>query len=246
MSEKPLSIDDLTVAYRGKPVLWDIDLELPEGKLIAIIGPNGAGKSTLLKAILDLVPRTSGLVKVFGKKYRHQRKMVGYVPQRGSVDWDFPTTTLDIVMMGMYGKLGWIRRPGKKERETALNALEKVGMANFADRQIGQLSGGQQQRVFLARALVQDARLYLLDEPFSGVDASTEKAIVQLLKELKRDGKTVVCVHHDLTTASDYFDWAVLLNVHLIDAGPFDRTFTLENLQKTYGDTLQFLSHLKK
>lgn len=246
MPEKPLIIDDLTVAYRDKPVLWDIDLALPAGKLIAIIGPNGAGKSTLLKAVLDLVPRTSGLVHVFGKQYRYQRKLVGYVPQRGSVDWDFPTTVLDVVMMGTYGKLGWVRRPAKTERDSAVAALEKVGMAGFAERQIGQLSGGQQQRVFLARALVQDARLYLLDEPFSGVDAATEKAIVQLLKELKKDGKTVICVHHDLTTAADYFDWAVLLNVRLINAGPFESTFTLENLQKTYGDTLQFLSHLKK
>lgn len=235
----PVEINDLTVAYRDKPVLQDIDLTIPEGKLAAIIGPNGAGKSTLIKAVLGLVPTAAGSVHIYGKPYAAQRRLVGYVPQRGSVDWDFPTTALDVVMMGTYGKLGWIRRPGKAERDFALHCLDQVGMAEFAQRQISQLSGGQQQRVFLARALAQDARLYLMDEPFVGVDAVTERAIVALLQALQRQGKTVVCVHHDLDSAPDYFDWVALLNVRLIASGPFETTFTADNLRKTYGGTMK-------
>jgi manganese/zinc/iron transport system ATP- binding protein len=223
-------------------VLWDVDLTLPEGRLVAIIGPNGAGKSTLIKATLDLVPRAAGSVEFFGRPYNQQRRLVGYVPQRGSVDWDFPTNALDVVMMGTYGKLGWLRRPGKSEREWAQHCLEQVGMADFAQRQISQLSGGQQQRVFLARALAQDARLYLMDEPFVGVDALTERAIVDLLQQLRSAGKTVICVHHDLDSAPDYFDWLVLLNVRLIASGPFAETFTPENLQRTYGGRMQLLN----
>ncbi len=166
---------DLTVAYRDTPVLWDVDLDIPAGTLTAIIGPNGAGKSTLIKAAMGLVPVAAGSVQIFGRAYDEQRNLVGYVPQRGSVDWDFPTNALDVVMMGTYGRLGWIRRPGKAQRETALHCLEQLGMADYADRQISQLSGGQQQRVFLARALAQEAELYFMDEPFVGVDATTER-----------------------------------------------------------------------
>jgi manganese/zinc/iron transport system ATP- binding protein len=234
-------VTDLTVAYGELPVLWDIDMDVPAGKLMAILGPNGAGKSTLIKAILGLVPPAAGRVEIHGGLYRDQRHLVGYVPQRGSVDWDFPTTVLDVVMMGRYGALGWIKRPGKREREQALTALDKVGMADFRGRQISQLSGGQQQRVFLARALVQDAQVYFMDEPFQGVDARTEVAIVDLLKELRSQGRTVVVVHHDLQTVTDYFDWVMLLNVRRIASGPVDEAFTEENLRLAYGGRVDFL-----
>ena len=230
-----VTVHDLTVAYSDEPVLWDVDLTIPTGTLTAIIGPNGAGKSTLMKAILGLVPMAAGTVEIFGHTSARQRKLVGYVPQRGSVDWNFPTDALDVVTMGTYGQLGWIRRPGKEERDRAMHALDQVGMADFAHRQISQLSGGQQQRVFLARALVQDAELYFMDEPFVGVDARTEKAIIDLLKALRDRGKTVVVVHHDLETAPRYFDWVVLLNVQKIASGPMEEIFTPENIEQTYG-----------
>ena len=239
-----VAMRDLTVAYRDTPVLWDVDLDIPPGTLTAIIGPNGAGKSTLIKAAMGLVPIAAGSVQIFGRPYDVQRNLVGYVPQRGSVDWDFPTNALDVVMMGTYGRLGWIRRPGKAQRETAMHCLEQLGMADFANRQISQLSGGQQQRVFLARALAQEAELYFMDEPFVGVDATTERAIVDLLRELRARGKTVVCVHHDLESAPDYFDWLVLLNVRVIADGPFQATFTTENLARTYGGRTHLLSRL--
>jgi len=239
----PVSIKDLTVAYREKPVLWDVDLDIPAGSLAAIIGPNGAGKSTLIKAALGLIPAAAGTVEFFGKPYHKNRHLVGYVPQRTSVDWDFPTDALDVVLMGTYGALGWVKRPGKPQREWALECLAKVGMADFAKRQISQLSGGQQQRVFLARALAQNAQLYFMDEPFVGVDALTEKAIVALLHELRAQGKTVICVHHDLDSAPDYFDWVALLNVRLIAAGPFANAFTQENLTKAYGGRMYAFKH---
>jgi manganese/zinc/iron transport system ATP- binding protein len=223
-------------------VLWDVDLALPEGHLIAIVGPNGAGKSTLLKAMLGLVAPSTGWVKFYGESYARRRSWVGYVPQRESVDWDFPTSALDVVTMGLYGHLGWIRRPGRRQREIALTCLDKVGMREFARRQISQLSGGQQQRVFLARALAQDARLYLMDEPFAGVDATTERAILTLMQELRSEGRTVVAVHHDLQTVAEYFDWVVLLNMRLVSAGPVSEVFTDENLQRTYGGRLTVLS----
>jgi manganese/zinc/iron transport system ATP- binding protein len=236
-----IEVNDLTVAYREKPVLWDVDLQVPAGVLMAIVGPNGAGKSTLIKAILGLVRTAAGQVLVHGQPYAEQRKLVAYVPQRGSVDWDFPTSVLDVVMMGCYGSLGWLRRPGKKQREAAMAALGQVGMQDFAERQISQLSGGQQQRVFLARALVQEARLYLMDEPFQGVDAKTERAIVTVLQQLRADGKTVVVVHHDLETVPEYFDQVLLLNVRRIASGPVDDVFTEENLRLTYGGRVPFL-----
>ena len=239
--ETPLAIHDLTVAYHRKPVLWDVELNLPEGKLIALVGPNGAGKSTLLKACLDLVPKTSGEVLVYGEPYRKHRELVGYVPQRESVDWDFPVSALDVVVMGTYRHLGWFRRVGKKQRTAAMNALEEVGIAHLADRQISQLSGGQQQRVFLARALVQDAPLYFMDEPFAAVDAATEQAIVALLRKLNEKGKTCLVVHHDLATVTKYFDWVVLLNMRVVASGPTEEVFTRDNLQKTYGGKLSLL-----
>ena len=234
----PVEINDLTVAYRDTPVLSDVDLRIPQGKLVAVIGPNGAGKSTLIKAVMGLIPSVAGSVRIYGQPYEAQRKMVGYVPQRSSVDWDFPTTALDVVMMGTYGKLGWLKRPGKRERHQAEESLRQVGMSDFAERQINQLSGGQQQRVFLARALAQDAQIYFMDEPFVGVDATTEKAIVDLLKALQKQGKTVIVVHHDLDSAPEYFDWVVLLNKRLIASGPFKETFTSDNLRRTYGGAM--------
>ncbi len=236
-----LHVEDITVAYASKPVLWDLDLDVPEGVLMAIVGPNGAGKSTLIKAVLNLIPRAAGTARFYGKPYEQARQLVGYVPQRGSVDWDFPTSVIDVVQMGLYGKLGWFRRPGRAERELALHALDQVGMADFAPRQISQLSGGQQQRVFLARALVQDARIYFMDEPFAAVDAVTERAIVGILRELRARGKTVIVVHHDLQTVPEYFDWVTLLNIEVIAAGAVATTFTDENLLKTYGGRIAYL-----
>lgn len=238
----PLAIQDLTVAYHRKPVIWDVDLEIPEGKLVGIVGPNGAGKSTLIKACLNLIPRTSGKISIYGSAYEKARKRVGYVPQRESVDWDFPVSALDVVAMGTYGTLGWFRRVNKRAKSLAMQALDRVGLADYADRQISQLSGGQQQRTFLARALVQDADVYFMDEPFAAVDAATERAIVELLKELQRRGKTCLVVHHDLATVSQYFDWTVLLNMRVVAAGPTNKVFTQENLHKTYGGKLSLLS----
>ncbi|WP_205649732.1 metal ABC transporter ATP-binding protein [Aequorivita ciconiae] len=236
MEEKiAVKVDDLTVAYNYKPVLWDIDLSVPEGILMAIVGPNGAGKSTLIKTILGIIKPIAGSVTIFGKPYDKQRKLVAYVPQKGSVDWDFPTTAFDVVLMGTYGSLGWIKRPGAKEKKIALESMEKVGMLSYRNRQISQLSGGQQQRVFLARALAQDASIYFMDEPFQGVDATTEIAIINILKELRKAGKTVVVVHHDLQTVPEYFDWVTFLNVKKIATGPVKEIFNDDNLTKTYG-----------
>ncbi len=229
-----IEVEDLTVAYRHNPVLWDIDLAIPEGVICAIVGPNGAGKSTLIKAMLRLVPISSGTVTFFGRPLSEMRRSVAYVPQRSEVDWDFPTTVLDVVTMGSYGALGWIKKPGRKERERALLALEKVGMVEFADRQISELSGGQQQRTFIARALVQDASILLMDEPFAGVDAATEAAVLSVLRDLQREGKTLIIVHHDLLTVASYFDYVILLNVHTIATGTVKSAFTEENLAKAY------------
>jgi manganese/zinc/iron transport system ATP- binding protein len=237
-----LEVSGLTVAYHEQPVLLDVSLAFPAGKLTAVVGPNGAGKSTLIKAALGLVPTISGAVAVFGRPVRESRLRVAYVPQRTSVDWDFPTDALDVVTMGRYGRLGWFRRPGAPDRAAALACLAEVGMADFAHRQISQLSGGQQQRVFLARALAQGADLYLMDEPFAGVDAATEKAIVGLLRRLGDEGKTVVAVHHDLSTVAEYFDEVVLLNRSVVAAGPVARVFTEDNLRRTYGGRIAFLT----
>lgn len=237
-----VEVHDVTVAYHKRPVLWNVDCSLPKGKLIAIIGPNGAGKSTLLKAILGLIPVASGRVEIFGKPIREARSLVGYVPQRETVDWDFPIDALGVVLMGRYGRLGWLRRPGAADRAAARDALVRVGMEAFGRRQIGQLSGGQQQRVFLARALAQDAPLYFMDEPFAGVDAATERAILDVLRAMRDAGRTVVAVHHDLQTVPEYFDHVVMLNMRLVAAGPTGEVFTNENLQKTYGGRLTMLT----
>ncbi|MBZ8134271.1 metal ABC transporter ATP-binding protein [Afifella sp. IM 167] len=234
-------VEDLTVSYHEKPVLFDIDLNVPPGVMCAVVGPNGAGKSTLIKSILGLVKPTSGHITLHGLSYREVRSRVGYVPQRSTVDWDFPTTVLDVVTMGLYGRLGWFKRPGRHERRKAEEALRLVGMEDFARRQISQLSGGQQQRVFLARALVQEADVYFLDEPMAGVDATTERAIVKILGRLRDAGKTVIVVHHDLQTVTTYFDWLVLLNVRVIAQGPVQETYTAENLRAAYGGQIALL-----
>ncbi len=240
----PMSIHDMTVAYHRRPVLWDIDYNTPPGNLIAIVGPNGAGKSTLIKAVLNLVPTVSGQVSFFGEPYKKQRRRVGYVPQRSSVDWDFPVNALEVVTMGLYRSIGWFRPVTKKHRQAGMAALDRVGMADYAKRQISQLSGGQQQRVFLARALAQEADLYLMDEPFAGVDAATERAIVAVLRELKDAGRTAMVVHHDLQTVQEYFDEVVLLNMRLIASGPVGDVFTEENLRATYGGKLALLDRV--
>jgi len=237
-----IEVSDLTVAYHDRPVLWDVDVEVPPGVLMAVAGPNGAGKTTLIKAMLGLVKIAAGRVLIHGAPYKEQRAITAYVPQRGSVDWDFPTQVLDVVMMGTYGQLGWLKRPGKKQHEVAMHCLERVGMADYSHRQISHLSGGQQQRVFLARALAQDAQVYLMDEPFQGVDATTERAIIDLLRDLRTQGRTVVVVHHDLQTIPEYFDWVTLLNVRRIASGPVKSTFTPDNLRHTYGGRVAFLS----
>jgi manganese/zinc/iron transport system ATP- binding protein len=242
----PLSVYDLTVAYHRKPVIWDVSFDIPPGRLVGVVGPNGAGKSTLLKAIMDLIPRASGRIRLFGESYRRSRNRVGYVPQRESVDWDFPVDALDVVTMGLYGKIGWCLPVRRKHRELALEALSRVGIADLARRQISQLSGGQQQRTFLARALVQDADLYLMDEPFAAVDAATERAIVDLLREMKQRGKTVLVIHHDLQTVPEYFDHVILLNMRVVAHGPVGEVFTPENLQKTYGGRLTLLDEVSE
>ena len=234
-ADSMIKVHDLTVAYNQKPVLWDIDLSVPKGSLCAIVGPNGAGKSTLLKAILGLIKPISGGVDFPGIGFEKKTHKVAYVPQSSSVDWDFPATVLDIVMMGRYGHLGWFKRAGKNEKEMALQKLTEVGMEKYSHRQISELSGGQQQRVFLARSLVQEAEIYFMDEPLKGVDAQTEQVIISLLKRLRDEGKTVVVVHHDLRTVKTYFDRVILINLKVIAQGEVESVFTEENIAKTYG-----------
>ncbi len=243
-SETPLSVYDLTVAYHRKPVLWDVGFDIPAGALVGIVGPNGSGKTTLLKAVMELIPRASGRISVFGKPYHENRHRVGYMPQRETVDWDFPVDALDVVTMGLYRQVGWCLPVRKKHRRAALEALGRVGIEELAHRQISQLSGGQQQRTFLARALVQDADLYLMDEPFAAVDAATERAIIDILRDMKRNGKTAVVIHHDLQTVPEYFDYVVLLNMRVVAHGAVDQVFTRENLQKTYGGRLTLLDEV--
>lgn len=229
-----IKVEDLTVAYEDKPVLWDIELEVEKGVLMAVVGPNGAGKSTLIKTMLDLIKPITGEVRFYGEKYSKVRDRIAYVPQRGSVDWDFPTTVFDVVEMGRYGKVGWLKRVGKIDKEKTREAIRMVEMEEFSDRQISQLSGGQQQRVFLARALVQEADIYFMDEPFQGVDNKTEKSIIKILKKLRDENKTVIVVHHDLQTVKEYFDYVTFINVSVVASGPVEEIFTPENIEKTY------------
>ena len=241
-----LKIEQLSVNYDKTPVLWDIHCVVPEGKLVGIIGPNGAGKSTLLKTLLGMTKPLSGRIEFFGHPYKKMRQRIAYVPQRTSVDWDFPITAFEVVLMGRYGKLGFFKWPKQADKEAAFRALEMVGMLPFADRQISQLSGGQQQRLFIARALLQDADLYLMDEPFAGVDMATEKAIIALMDKLKVQGKTLLVVHHDLTTVDSYFDWVIMLNTCLIACGPVGEVFNQDSIMRTYGRTSALLDEAAK
>jgi manganese/zinc/iron transport system ATP- binding protein len=241
-----LKIEHLSVNYDKTPVLWDIHCSIPEGKLVGIIGPNGAGKSTLLKTFLGMTSPLSGKIEFFGKSYKKVRLRIAYVPQRSSVDWDFPITAFEVVLMGRYGKLGFFKWAKAADKEAAFHALELVGMQAYADRQISQLSGGQQQRLFIARALLQDADLYLMDEPFAGVDMATEKAIIALMDKLKVQGKTLLVVHHDLSTVDSYFDWVIMLNTCLIASGPVTEVFNSDTIMRTYGRTSALLDEAAK
>lgn len=239
-----IEVHNLTASYDGRPVLWDVDFNLEAGKIIGIIGPNGSGKTTCLKAIMGLIKPGSGFVKIFGHTLDEMRERVAYVPQRESVDWDFPASVLDVVLMGRYRSHNLFRRTNAADLEIAKQSIEKVGLTEFKDRQISQLSGGQQQRVFIARALAQQADLYLMDEPFVGVDAATESAILSLLHEMKDQGKTVLIIHHDLQTVSDYFDYLVLLNTRIVAKGTPHEVLTKENLSNAYGGQLTLLSKI--
>lgn len=236
MSAHPaLTIDNLSVAYHDNVVLQGITAALPEGEVCGIIGPNGAGKSTLIKACMDIVPRLTGSVQMFGQPLAAVRQRIGYMPQSVEVDWDFPASVRDVVMMGTYGRLGWFRRPGAEQRRRVDEALEKAGISELAHRQIGQLSGGQKQRTFLARILAQDPDLFIMDEPFAGVDAASERAITDVLLDLKQQGKTILIVHHNLHTLDRFCSWAMMINKTLITCGPVDEVFTDDNVLTAYG-----------
>ena len=236
-----LNVQQLSVNYDKTPVLWDLSFSIPTGKFVGIIGPNGAGKSTLLKALLGIVKPLSGRIEFLGKPYQDGKSSVAYIPQRNSVDWDFPIRVLDVALMGRFTKRGMFRRATAADREAAMRALETVGMQAFAKRQISELSGGQQQKVFIARALLQEADIYLMDEPFAGVDIATEKVLIKVLEGLRAQGKTIFVVHHDLHSVDQYFDWVILLNTSLIAYGPVEEVFCKEMLQKTYGGYFTFL-----
>jgi manganese/zinc/iron transport system ATP- binding protein len=241
-----LEFHDVTVAYGRRPVLWNIDLVVESPCLFGIIGPNGAGKSTLVKAALGLVPLAGGSIRFFGRPFAAVRRRVGYVPQRESVDWDFPVTVTDVVLMGTYPRLGWFRRPGARERGLARECLARVGLDDVAGRQIGRLSGGQQQRVFLARALAQEAEIYVLDEPMAGVDARSQELIFRVLADLRAAGRLVVVVHHDLRSAAEWFDRVALVDMRLVAAGPTADVLTADNLQRTYAGRLDVLDELAR
>ncbi len=239
-----LSIQDLTVSYDKKPVLWNINFSIPEGSIVGIMGPNGAGKSTLIKSVMELLPLSSGVIKLFGKNLNQVRKKIAYVPQRTAIDWDFPITVEEVVMMGRHPHLGFFKKPRISDKEVVDKCLKDLGIDSLRKKQISELSGGQQQRVFLARALAQEADLYFMDEPFVGVDASTEASIMKLMNQMKKAGKTVIVVHHDLQTASSYFDWLVLLNQRLIASAPLDHVFNEKTLGEAYGSQLTLLTKI--
>lgn len=241
-----IELHNVSVSYRETHALWNIDFSLPEHNMIAIVGPNGSGKTTMLKSVMGLIPINTGFIQVLGDELDRVRSRVAYVPQRGSVDWDFPINVFDTVLMGRYTSRKLFSRYSKEDKEIAMDALRKVQMESFRSRHISQLSGGQQQRVFIARALAQQADLYLLDEPFAGVDKATEQSIFELLQDMRNEGKTILVVHHDLQSVLEYFDWLVMLNTRLIAAGPAKAVFTAENLQKTYGGKLNILTEVSQ
>ena len=244
MERIALSVQDLTVAYERQVALWDVHFSLPMGKLLGVLGPNGAGKSTLLRTIMGLIPKRTGKIEIFGKSLEQARRAVAYVPQRESIDWDFPVSVYEVVLMGCYGRLGLFRKPSKEDKLRVEQALETVEMQAYKNRQVGQLSGGQQQRVFFARALVQHAELYLMDEPFAGVDARTEELIFSLLKNLAKQGHTLVIVFHNLYEVTKYFDWLLLLNKRLVGVGPIEKIFTEDHLKQAYGTTFPLLAEV--
>lgn len=240
-----ISVKDVSVSYFGKQVLENVSFQFTSGHLIGILGPNGAGKSTLMKAMLGLIPKDKGTIEINSKPIKDFRKRIAYVPQRSNIDWNFPITVRDTVVIGTYPKLGLLRRPKKEDKEWAMQCLEQVGMQDFASRQIGELSGGQQQRVFLARALAQKADYFFLDEPFVGIDVSSEEVIIGILKKLQSEGKIVFVVHHDLTKVKNYFDELVLINKQLIDAGPVHQVFQAENMTRAYERPVLMLNDLE-
>ncbi|CAM4227505.1 manganese transporter [Bacillus manliponensis] len=239
---KAVVVKDLFVSYQGNQAIQDVSFSIEEGKIIGIIGPNGAGKSTVMKAVLDLIPRDKGEIRVLGEGIKRVRKRVAYVPQRSDIDWDFPIRVLDVVLIGTYPLLGVLKRPKKEHKEWALQCLKKVGMEDFKDRQIGELSGGQQQRVFLARALAQKAEIFFLDEPFVGIDVTSEETIIQILRELRKEGKTIIVVHHDLSKAEAYFDELLLLNKKLIHYGSVREVLNPNIMSKAYAGQGIFFS----
>ncbi len=241
-----LNICNLSVSYAKQPVLWDLTLRVPQGKVVGVIGPNGAGKSTFIKSIIGLLPIDHGLIEIFGSPLQKVKKRISYVPQRSSVDWNFPASVFDIVLMGRYGHLGLFKRPNRIDKDKAMDALQQVEMQNLAHKKISDLSGGQQQRIFIARALAQEADLYFMDEPFIGVDIATEQAIITLLTQLAAAGKSIIVVHHDLQTVQQYFDWVILLNMHLIGAGPVEEILQPHLLQAAYRGKLTVLSNIGK
>jgi manganese/zinc/iron transport system ATP- binding protein len=241
-----LEIHDMTVSYNKRPVLWGVDMHMPKGVMACVLGPNGAGKSTLLKAILGLIPADSGWAKIEGKSIEAMRETISYIPQKESVDWDFPIQVIDVVLMGRFRPKKFFFRYSKEDMRLAEEALEKVGMSQFAKRQIAQLSGGQQQRVFIARALAQGSTFFFMDEPFSGVDKTTEETIINIMKGLSAEGKTLLVVHHDIQSVSKYFDYGILLNTRLVANGYIKDVFTPANLQETFGGQLTILDEVAK
>lgn len=241
MSKNALEVEHLSVYYHTHPVLWDVTCTVPEKQLVGIVGPNGAGKSTFVKALLNLVSPSSGKILFFGEQYKQAKKNIAYIPQKNSVDWQFPITAFDVVLMGCYQSLGWFKKPRKEDKERAFHYLEKLEMGSFAKRQIGELSGGQQQRLFIARALMQEASVLFLDEPFVGIDHTTECFLLDLFKSLVKNGKTIFVVHHDLSRIKEYFDWTILLNTRLVKSGKTQEVFTMENLCETYGNKEEIL-----
>lgn len=241
-----LSVSQLAVTYDETPVLWDVSLDVPKGKLVGIIGPNGAGKSTFIKALLGLVTPLSGKVKILDQTVAQLKNKIAYVPQRESVDWDFPITVEELVLMGRYGTLKFMERPSKEDYKRVSSVLKDVGMLDLKDRQINELSGGQKQRIFIARALVQEAQIYFLDEPFAGIDIGSENLILAILKRLVGEGKSVFVVHHDLTAIENHFDWVVMLNLRLVANGPVQTVFNAETLSETYGKTFQLIEEVMK
>ncbi len=246
MENTVLQIKDLTVAYQNNVVLQNVNLSIPSGNLVGIIGPNGAGKSTLLNAIMHLIPKIEGEVKIKGESLKTIRKQVAFIPQRDSVDWNFPISVLDLVLMGRYAKLPWYKKITDLDKQQALNCLEKVNMLNFADKHISELSGGEKQRIFIARALAQEAEVYFFDEPLVGIDATSEKEIMEILNQMKMEGKSIFVVHHDLQSSVEYFDWVIFINRKIVASGPISSVFSLQNLQNTYGEAFSVLSKINQ